>query len=406
MTDDPLVAAARARFDRRNGVPGPDETAARERALRSIGSVLSPLVGPVDIGRSPLGIAWTAEFRVVLDEAVDGPFRSAGWWPTDGLRHRLGLPTGGRWAVTDGSRVLASLHLVRHDPDPVSDVLDRAASRGEVTLCDVLELRALAAGGARFPDASPVLTVAADVEVALGSRDLVRWTSGRRADSPAPVAGGPRRRVVVAASGVDGAGKSSLLEGLGADLERAGIPVSRVWLRPGMGLGPLSALAQRIKRRRGADEAPGIGRISADPDAVLGSRRGLQGWVWSMLVTTAFVLGVRRQHSRASGVVLYDRHVLDALVTLDVAYAGSDLRVQRWMVRRLVPAADVAVHLTIDAQEAVRRKPGDPIGERAVRRQLAAYAAVAPTLPPAHQLDATRPRDDLVAAALALVLAV
>jgi thymidylate kinase len=404
MTDDPLVSAARERFDRRNGVPGPDEAAAREQALAQIGSVLRPASGPVDVGCSPLGTAWTSEFRVATDAVPDGALRSAGWRCTDPLRARLALPHGGRWAVTAGGRVLAAVHLAPSDDDPVGTGHERAASPGEVTLCAVLSLRALSAAGRRFPDSSPVLTAAADIEVGLGSRHLVRWTSGRRADSPAPVATGTRRRVVVAASGVDGAGKSSLLENLATDLERAAIPVSRVWLRPGMGLGPLTALAQRVKRRRGADESPGIGRLSADPDAVLTSRRGVQGWVWSMLVTVAFVLGVRRQHRAASGVVLYDRHVLDALVTLDFGYAGAALRVQRWLVRRFVPAADVALHLVIDAEEAVRRKPGDPIGEQAVRRQLQAYAEIAPSLPPAVELDATRPRDELAAAALDLVL--
>lgn len=131
-------------------------------------------------------------------------------------------------------------------------VLARAEHRGEVRLREVLELRALQGSGRPFPDASPVLTGAADIEVTLGSRDLVRWTSGSRAAAPRPVRTRARAdRLVVAVSGVDGAGKSTLLAALERDLERCGLPVSRVWLRPGMGLGPLSALAQRVKRRRG-----------------------------------------------------------------------------------------------------------------------------------------------------------
>ena len=409
MTDDGLVDAARLRHARRDGIPGPEEVAVREEAVRRVRQVLEPWLAPDGLVPSPLGPAWTRELRAVTTADVPADdLTAAGWLPLDGLRRRLGLPGAGHWAVTDGTRVVGAVLLARSpDPDRVMTVLARARERGEVTLHDVLELRALRAAGDRFPDASPVLTAAADVEIALGSRDLVRWTSGRRADSPVPLPAARRvRRVVVAVSGVDGAGKSSLLENLEADLERCGLPTSRVWLRPGMGLGPLAGLAQRVKRRRGADESPGIGRIAADPDTVLGSRRGVQGWVWSLLVTLAFVAGVRRQHRAASGVVLYDRHLLDALVTLDFAYAGSDLRLQRWLVRRLVPAADVALHLDVPAEEAVRRKPGDPIGERAVRRQLAAYAEVAPTLPPAEALDATLPRAVLAERALALVLAV
>jgi thymidylate kinase len=199
-----------------------------------------------------------------------------------------------------------------------------------------------------------------------------------------------RKRYVVSFSGVDGSGKTTLMDALTTDLENAGVPTSRVWLRPGMGLGWIAALAGRVKRLLGADPRPGVGVLAADPDSVLASRRGVQGWVWSLIVVTAFVVGVRRQHGASSGVVLYDRHVADALATLDFAYAGTDLTLQRWMITTFTPSADVAFYLDIPAEVALARKPGDVIGAAAVRRQLEAYRSWLPRLRGVRRLDATR----------------
>lgn len=402
---DDLPGAAARDYLARNGVPTDEDRELRAAALARIRAVLGADLAPGGPGTSPLGPGWTETFACqVLRPIGAGALEAAGWLPVDGLRRRCGLPPAGVWAVTDGGRVLAAARVGTGAPaDPVEGVLARARERGEVRLLEVLELRALRAAGAAFPEAAAALTAAADVETGLGRRELVRWTSGRRAVAPAPLPG-PRRRLVVACSGVDGAGKSTLLEALHRDLTRCGVPVSRVWLRPGMGLGRLSAVAAWVKRRGGMDTRPGIAQVAADPDTVLASRRGLRGWLWSLLVTLAFVAGVRRQHVATRGVVLYDRHLVDALVTLDFAYAGVDLRLQRWLVRALVPKADLSVHLDVPVDEAVRRKPGDPIGELAVRRQVTAYDRWTGRLGGVTRLDATRDPADLRRAALELVL--
>jgi thymidylate kinase len=288
-------------------------------------------------------------------------------------------------------------------------VVERATRRREVRLVDVLELRALLRQGRRFPAASAVVRTAADIESGLGGRELVRWTSGRRLAAPAslPSVPGPmRKRFVVSISGVDGSGKTTLMDGLTTDLSSAGLPTSRVWLRPGMGLGWIAALAGRVKRLLGADPRPGVGVLAADPDSVLPSRRGVQGWIWSLIVVTAFVVGVRRQHAASSGVVLYDRHVADALATLDFAYAGTDLTLQRWLVTTFTPSADVAFYLDIPADVALARKPGDVIGAAAVRRQLEAYRSWLPRVRGVRRLDATRAPHELTSEAVAQLCSV
>jgi len=210
--------------------------------------------------------------------------------------------------------------------------------------------------------------------------------------------------MVVACSGVDGAGKTTLMDGLARDLTSGGVPVSRVWLRPGMGLGWVATLAQRAKRLLGMDPRPGIGVIATDPETALRSRQGIVGWVWSVLITAMFVAGLRRQYAETRGVVLFDRHVADAFATLDFAYTGSDLRVQRWLTRTFIPAADTVFYLDIPPDVALARKPGDMIGASAIASQIGAYKRWLPQLKNVYRLDATEPAGVLAAEALARVL--
>jgi thymidylate kinase len=99
-------------------------------------------------------------------------------------------------------------------------------------------------------------------------------------------------------------------------------------------------------------------------------------------------------------VVIYDRHLVDALATLDFAYAGVDLRVQRALVRALLPRADVRLYLDVPAEVSVARTPDDLLGAHAVRTQLTAYEHWLERLPPAIRLDATEPAPRLLLAAL------
>jgi thymidylate kinase len=399
VTDDLLVANSSTRHLGRNGVPTPAQERDRDEARRLIRAALSDLLHVDGISGSPAGTAWTTVFEARVTALPDeARLEDLGWLSLEALLSRIGEPSRGRWAVVADGRVLAAVHLTTEEPaDAVLTVLERASRRREVRLVDVLELRALLRQGHAFPPASAVVRAAADIESDLGGRDLVRWTSGRRLPAPVALPHGAtsRKRFTVAISGVDGSGKTTLMDAVLTDLTNAGVPTSRVWLRPGMGLGWIAALAGRVKQLIGADPRPGVGLLAADPDSVVASRRGAAGWVWSMIVVAAFVAGVRRQHAAGGGVVLYDRHVADALATLDFAYAGTDLTLQRWLVTTFTPAADVAFYLDIPADVALARKPGDIIGAAAVSRQLEAYGRWLRRLPGLRRLDATRGPDEL-----------
>ena len=214
--------------------------------------------------------------------------------------------------------------------------------------------------------------------------------------------GGPRR-TLVAVSGVDGAGKSTLIGGLGDRLAAQGVSSDVVWFRPGMGMAWLDRPVRLLKRLLGQSTGPTVRTIARDTTVKPSSRRGVVGWLWCVLVTVTYVVTVRRELRGRSGVVLLDRHLADALVTLDVFYRGVNLALPRLLVRRLLPQAAATVYLEVPVDVAVGRKPGDTIEHHAVTAQLAAYPAYVHRLPRTVRVDATLPRPEVLDAAWAFV---
>jgi thymidylate kinase len=282
---------------------------------------------------------------------------------------------------------------------------------------EVLELRVLARLGNVLPSSDPVLAVAAGVEAGLGGEELSRWQQGPALPTPSPLPGSKARarsrrlrsalkpRVVVAVSGVDGAGKSTLARVLIEQLDRVAVPCAPVWTRPGMRIGWLEGVARRAKRILGEDPAPGVQTVArGERNPSLASRRGLVGMVWALLVTLSFSIDVRCRHLQTRGVVVYDRHLLDALVTLDFVYEGVDLRFHRRLLRAAIPGASVSFYVEVPAEVAIRRKRDELFGEHAVRRQLDLYERRRREIRDLHTLDGTRPPGDLAHAVLKVLL--
>lgn len=198
-------------------------------------------------------------------------------------------------------------------------------------------------------------------------------------------------RTVIAVSGVDGAGKSTLIHGLQQRLAADGISSEVVWFRPGMGMGWVERPVRLLKRLLKQSGGPTMRTIAQDTSSAPTSRKGVVGWVWCLLVTGTYLVNVRRQLRGRSGVVLMDRHLADALVTLEVFYRGVNLALPTLLVRRLLPGAAATVYLSLPADVAVARKPGDTIEHHAVTAQVAAYPAQVQPLPRTLQVDATQP---------------
>jgi thymidylate kinase len=420
--DKALLARIPESLRARNGIPEPELKRVRERAARTLSVALADVLRPEGLRSSVLGPAWSRDLDVHVTSIPDrARLAELGWTRLDTLLERLGSRGEERWALIDQGQVQAvvDFHL-EAPPDPVDSVLARCRRRGEVRAREVLELRALVRDGANIPWQDPVIAIAAGVEAALGGTLLHSTGSPRRQMPPAPlsmslahpVRRGLRRvttsfrprRVVVAVSGLDGSGKSTLVSLLAEDLKKAGLPVSVVWTRPGMGIRWLGMVGRTAKRVLRQESAPGIARIgSGERPQALVSRRGLLGWTWALLIVFMFVREVRRGHRWRRGVILYDRHLLDSLVTLDVAYEGVALGVHRALIRHLVPTADLTLLLTVPPATALARKPGDLFTEDVLARQAGRYLALRSVISRLHELDGTRPARELAAQAFRIV---
>jgi thymidylate kinase len=187
--------------------------------------------------------------------------------------------------------------------------------------------------------------------------------------------------MLVALSGMDGAGKSTAALDLAAALEAAGRPVIVHWTRLAgdpyllelIGR-PVAAVLRRVR------PSDGGGGTAARTGAIAPVRPGhgrLVDAVWVPIVAADSVRAARwafRVRRRGLTVVC-DRWAADALVDLRLGYGRHPLA--EWLLRRWIPAPDVGVFLEVDAATAATRKPGDQPLPRleAMERLYADYAA-------------------------------
>lgn len=200
----------------------------------------------------------------------------------------------------------------------------------------------------------------------------------------------PQRGLFVVFEGGEGAGKSTQMRLLRAQIERAGHDVL-VTREPGG-----TALGERVRE------------LLLDPRSQIDERAE------ALLYAAA-----RAQHAvdvilpalRAGTVVLSDRFVTSSIVYQGAARGLGEQHIDelnRWGTRGLTP--DVVILLDIDADEGLRRSRGDPDrveaeGVRFHRLVNDAFRRLAQTDPDRHLvLDATRPVEDLHAEITSYVL--
>lgn len=212
----------------------------------------------------------------------------------------------------------------------------------------------------------------------------------------------PRRRgpgVVVSLSGLDGAGKSSLIDGLVDALDSAGYDTAVLWhrLSTGQALLRLAAPAKAIARLAGR---PAGHPVPSTTDATGNGRpldRSGTARLWPVVVTVVHVLSAApavRWHRFRGRVVIRDRGVLDAVVHLASRYgtaAPADLHLP--LLRWALPRPAVAWFIDVPAEEARRRKP-EQFTEVELDRQRQLYLARVDSLD-VQVLDGCRPPDEL-----------
>jgi thymidylate kinase len=294
--------------------------------------------------------------------------------------------------------------LVRPAPAHALLILARRVAAARAGLEPKLRARldALAAEDARVWEQAE-----ARAEAWAGGRALARLAAAREGKrSRAPrlrPSRRPKRSVIVAFSGLDGAGKSTQASVLREALDRLGVEATVVWRplgdnrvleligRPAkrilssMRFGPLRGLAERSAR----------GSVMSVP-----GREG-DGIVRSAWATFVVVLNLAAQrqaaarHALRGRVVIYDRHVLDSAVRMRFLYgAAGRSRLQRLLLRTASPRADFAYLLEIPPETAAARKRDWTLDE--LRRQADLYHEEAPLFG-VRRLDGQRPREELCA---------
>ena len=392
----------------RNGIPSEESRVRMQRAYQLADQALATLGIEEVIRVSPLGPGWSQDLDVHVRQLPPAAsLERVGWISLDSLLARLGSPATNVWCISEAGVPMAAVDLTAEPPPPpVKAVIQRCQRRRQVRLREVLELRALKRNGAQFPPHHEILEVASRIEAHLGGSLLADELVSE--GSPPPVDLSPARsladsvrgrlqpKLVVALSGVDGAGKSSLAQLVSDYLDHVGIRSAIIWTRPGMRMDWLTRPIVRLLRLFGGPpRIPGVAQVASGSPIRLRTRRGVVGWLWTTIVTTVFLADVRLRHLRSRGVLIYDRHLPDALTTLAFVYAGVDLKLHRWLVRRLLPPADLRFYIEMSAEEATARKPGDVIGTHAVTRQLEEYDSILTTVPAFRRLDGTRTTAEL-----------
>src|SRR5215210_2609354 len=117
-----------------NGIPEPEQAAARERAATLASDALADLLLPGGVRTSPLSPGWSQDIDLHL-LAWPEPTRleALGWIPLDSLLHNIGIPCRGCWAILENGETLVGLDLyLDRPPDPVASLISRCRRRGEV----------------------------------------------------------------------------------------------------------------------------------------------------------------------------------------------------------------------------------------------------------------------------------
>jgi thymidylate kinase len=177
---------------------------------------------------------------------------------------------------------------------------------------------------------------------------------------------------IIAFLGVDGAGKSTVINAVKPVLDAATHNATFVLhLRPGL-LPPLARLKSKVK----ATDGPVLDPHGSTPSGVLGSLLRL---TW---LTADYILGywlrVRPQISKQPAIVIFDRYAYD--MALDPL--RFRIGVPAWVAAlfsRLAPRPDLIICLHAEPEIVASRKQELPIEE--TKRQLEALKAFARTQP-------------------------
>jgi thymidylate kinase len=216
----------------------------------------------------------------------------------------------------------------------------------------------------------------------------------------------PRRPIVVALSGLDGAGKSSHAAALRDALAKLDVPAAVVWTPLGQNttlelIGrPAKKLLSKLRfgPMRQLAERSASGSVFSNPTTSDDSRahRSRITVAWATFVAILNVLAQRRalaRHALGSRVVVYDRHALDSVVRMRFLYGeAGNSRLQRRLIRAAAPRPRFAYYLEVSPETAHARKQDWTLDQ--LRAQAELYAEESSAFG-VRRLDAEAPRHEV-----------
>lgn len=175
---------------------------------------------------------------------------------------------------------------------------------------------------------------------------------------------------LISFSGMDGAGKSTQIQILCADLAAAGVPVLQLafWDH-------VAAFA-RMRANFSIKFLKSDGRVGTPTQPV--RRNDKNASAWYLVVARTFLYSVdammlrriiRRTQKRFAGVIIFDRYIYDQLATLPLERSWA--RAYARMILKVVPRPDLPFVLDAVPEEARGRKPEYPL--EFMHRYRAAY---------------------------------
>lgn len=172
------------------------------------------------------------------------------------------------------------------------------------------------------------------------------------------------RSLIVAISGPDGAGKSSLAHEVVRRCQAFGLPARSHWVRAGSS--SFLELIKAVALRRGERPALVSDREEALSRPVLGS-----GWRWMVAFDAGLRLWAKSVRAReVGGVHVFDRYVADACADLTSRYQSGGAS----LLRRWGPRPDLAVLIDLNGEEASRRSES-PLRRETLDTTIAWYRA-------------------------------
>lgn len=312
-----------------------------------------------------------------------------------------------RWATEDGAlsekRRSRIAQVLAEDPEAWRNAESRAHAWHAT--------HALAAVRRAYDTGAPLARAERVAALAESIYAAGRTPSRARARARLAVHRKPRTNgTVVSFSGLDGAGKSSQIEGLQRTLELLGFDVAVQWTRlewttlwenPWLGVLGWPArttlrLVSRMRGRRGAGASGGTAAPQLEASAV---REGSNviSQVWVAIVAFAHGQAQRREtreHLRGGKVVLCDRYTLDTAVHLRFRYGQQrNYGFQIGLVQRLSPRPLAAYLLDVPAATAHARK-AEQYSLQDLERQADLYRQEHERLG-VRRLDGELPREEL-----------